>query len=407
MMIEVGIDNKLWWSKQDQILRYVEQLLEKREEDLSNEKPSSKKSLKVPYTFDEPILLTIITVDKEKMKVRFGMFLCTRKKAHTDYRLRCTERRPDVYEQCPIVKKGYEQILLIKDKPGSSQHAFGEPMSPSKIKEDKNNGKMPDLEWLWEFNGQIKVIATPYHEGIHYATNPKQLIPIVEYLHEMHKSGYVHGDIRAYNMVLNYEDQENPKGWLIDFDFGGHFAKESPKYPTGYAHSLDDGFRIGKEGKPITFAQDWYALGQIIFDKCYKLSHINIRSVEADVMYTLSESPQKFSELYDEFKSVLSYAKDTSEDLTEKVNAMNAAAASKLCDYLNHASAALLNHGYAFNLDGRFSQSLVDCNLKPEEQNIINDVTDVTNSTVLEENVCGPRKDSKIATGSPKKDAKP
>ena len=87
MMIEVGIDNKLWWSKQDQILRYVEQLLEKREEDLSNEKPSSKKSLKVPYTFDEPILLTIITVDKEKMKVRFGMFLCTRKKAHTDYRI--------------------------------------------------------------------------------------------------------------------------------------------------------------------------------------------------------------------------------------------------------------------------------------------------------------------------------
>ena len=186
--------------------------------------------------------------------------------------------------------------------------------------------KMADREWLWEFRGQLKVIATPYYQGKHFAIHPSQLIPIVKYLHEMHKTGYVHGDIRAYNMVLNYEGIENQDGCLIDFDFGGHVEKESPKYPTGYRKDLADGFRIGEEGTPITFAQDWYALGQIIFDKCYKLSHINIRSVEADVMYTLSESPQKFNELLDEFSFFLSDDKD--DYLTKKVDAMNYKAAS-------------------------------------------------------------------------------
>ena len=80
-----------------------------------------------------------------------------------DNRLRCTERRPDVYEQCPIVKDDSEIILLLKDKPELSEmHAFGEPMPSSHS--TKFDPKLAGLEWLWEFNGQLKVIAKPYQD---------------------------------------------------------------------------------------------------------------------------------------------------------------------------------------------------------------------------------------------------
>ena len=128
-----------------------------------------------------------------------------------------------------------------------------------------------DIEWLWECQGQPKVIATPYHEGKHYATHPNQFIPIVNYLDNLHKNGYVHGDIRAYNIVLKYHDSEDnikPEGWLIDFDFGGLVKHNYPKYPSGYEKNLTDGFRRGESGQPITYDQDWYALGQMLFRKC-------------------------------------------------------------------------------------------------------------------------------------------
>ena len=74
MMIEFGVGNKFWWQKHDQILLYVEELLRNRKEASSNE----------TFIFDHPILLTIVTVNKQTdaaqpMHVRFGMFLCTRK----------------------------------------------------------------------------------------------------------------------------------------------------------------------------------------------------------------------------------------------------------------------------------------------------------------------------------------
>ena len=82
MMIEFGIGHQFWWKKQDQILLYVELLLKKETS---------------AFTFDQPILLTVITVNKpqtdddiasteQTLNVRFGMFLCTRKNTH-DYRV--------------------------------------------------------------------------------------------------------------------------------------------------------------------------------------------------------------------------------------------------------------------------------------------------------------------------------
>jgi hypothetical protein len=86
----------------------------------------------------------------------------------------------------------------------------------------------------------------------------------------------VHGDIRAYNTVLNYSTEHsetdqtavgtpssndsgnNCEGWLIDFDFGGRHNAAS--YPKGYKHLLDDGDRPGREGNKITIMDDWKSL---------------------------------------------------------------------------------------------------------------------------------------------------
>lgn len=272
-----------------------------------------------------------------------------------DNRLRCTERRPDVYET--FLQEDQHVVLHVTDTAVPSEaHPFGQPMPQSYI--DKYNGEMMKAkqDWLWNFKGQLKVIATPYHKGMHYATKPNQYLPIVNYLEQMHDLGYVHGDIRAYNMVLNYEDDENPKGWLIDFDFGGLIAN-FPMYPSGYVKALGDGFRRGEPGGTITFEDDWYALGQVIF-KCYRLQHKNISSV--------AEQLGRLIILQNEFQKVIE---------------MRGSAATFLRDkYLSLA----IENKFEFVLEDSFKDSLKGCNM-------------------LEQN---PRTKSNGATGSPLKTTK-
>jgi hypothetical protein len=112
------------------------------------------------------------------------------------------------------------------------------------------------------------VISTPHRDGCHVATQPKAFIPIINHLEALHNKVFVHGDIRAYNTVLQYSktsDKEEPKGWLIDFDLGGKAGQA--KYPIGYVTSLNDGRRshVCYEGSLILKWHDWYALGQLIF----------------------------------------------------------------------------------------------------------------------------------------------
>ena len=213
-------------------------------------------------------------------------------------------------------------------------------MPPSYITkyEEEESPIMADLEWLWNFKGQLKVIATPYHEGQLYATHPNQLIPIVDYLEEMHKHGYVHGDIRGYNMILNCEDPKNPKGWLIDFDFGGHIDT-SPKYPIGYIKSLPDGFRRGVTGQPITFEDDWFTLGEIIFGQCYRLDCCSDRE-KVDI--------QLWYELQAHFPSDYNKLKLEGSSLPPGV------VATFLRKYLQTAS----DHGFFFRLGPSFELSL-------------------------------------------------
>jgi dsDNA-binding SOS-regulon protein len=122
------------------------------------------------------------------------------------------------------------------------------------------------IESIEGFSGcqSLKLIKTPYRKGRHVAKRPTDFVPIIECLDELHKSGFVHGDIRAFNMVFaEREGDGRPEGWLIDFDFGGE--EEVAKYPLGYKQSLDDGTREGQDGQPIPKWHDWIALGHVIF----------------------------------------------------------------------------------------------------------------------------------------------
>jgi serine/threonine protein kinase len=157
-------------------------------------------------------------------------------------------------------------------------------------------GRLPetgdwDRNWLWTCRGQLKVIVTDFRVGVHYATEPHHFVPIIDHLEQLHANHYVHGDIRAYNMVLKYNQSRTTKndeceGWLIDFDFGGKITDETgnhpkynPKYPLGYVTVLADGSRQGERGNNISYADDWYALGRVIFF-CHSLSLVGIRDFE-------------------------------------------------------------------------------------------------------------------------------
>jgi hypothetical protein len=113
--------------------------------------------------------------------------------------------------------------------------------------------------------GNIKLIATPYRNGKHFATWPTDFVPIIDQLKELHDADFVHGDIRAYNMVFGERAHETkpPTGWLIDFDFGGKAGEV--RYPPGYNGALRDGTRIGRGEELIEKWHDWYSLGHIIF----------------------------------------------------------------------------------------------------------------------------------------------
>jgi hypothetical protein len=129
------------------------------------------------------------------------------------------------------------------------------------------------LQWIWDFQGQLMVVSTPFHEGCHWAKYLGEFLPIVIRLKELHDAGYVHGDIRCLNLIFPDGKRKHPGiakdtdlFHLIDFDFGGKLNASPPLvYPEGYRGSLIDGRRIGMRGKEITKWHDWLASKEIIF----------------------------------------------------------------------------------------------------------------------------------------------
>jgi serine/threonine protein kinase len=117
-------------------------------------------------------------------------------------------------------------------------------------------------EWPWKFHGRLLILSVPYHQGRHYATSLAEYVPLVEKLKALHEAGYVHGDIRCFNIVFSEEDSH-----FIDFDLGGKTDDhgDGPPYPSGYTFALRDGSRRGTVGERMRAVHDWSALVSALF----------------------------------------------------------------------------------------------------------------------------------------------
>ena len=118
-----------------------------------------------------------------------------------------------------------------------------------------------DAFWACPSSGTLLITAFPYKRGMHYASRPVDFIPVIDALKKLHDCGYVHGDIRGFNVLFG------GNGGLINFDFGEIPGKP---YPKGYRQSLTDGMRLGTDDAGQTdnqlhFYHDWYALGKLMF----------------------------------------------------------------------------------------------------------------------------------------------
>ena len=124
-----------------------------------------------------------------------------------------------------------------------------------------------DAFWACPSSRTPQIIAFPYKSGMHHASRPADFIPVIDELNKLHRLGYVHGDIRGFNVLFG------EKGGLIDFDLGGIPGKP---YPKGYRQKLNDGWRlgngdaeqtddVGQTDNQLQFYHDWYALGKLMF----------------------------------------------------------------------------------------------------------------------------------------------
>jgi hypothetical protein len=202
-----------------------------------------------------------------------------------DTRFGYTPRRPDLYAKfAPPKGDGCAEpdvsvVCRIRDcddddnDVGEDAPRGGDGVGAREITMRDHRPRVTDvidqMNWMWTMQGELVVISIPFVEGNHFASTVEDFIPVVRALKRMHEEGYVHGDIRCFNIVFG-------KG-LIDFDFGGHM--DSAKYPPGYQDCLGDGRRLGRAGQNITKWHDWFALIHVIF-VIHRLQYPKNESIE-------------------------------------------------------------------------------------------------------------------------------
>ncbi|KAG7337537.1 RIO1 family protein [Nitzschia inconspicua] len=300
-VLEFGWNADDWWKSFQRGTRYLEQMMRRQKCNCLN--------------FDKPILLVIVTVDKHRDILsdsifRIGVFLCEHRRLcllwHSQTSslsnasilfgkfLRVTTDFASWRENSYQTESGYEYLspncckVITRDNDGEETRVVLRCYDNRAWKTDRNpevylSGVVGDVEVifgdtnfgnhhvdtkeppnpfeeLWTRSSQdLLITAVPYRDGRHYAESPADFLPIIGQLQALHKAGFVHGDIRAYNIVF----KDDKEGWLIDFDFGG--KSDVQTYPKGYQSALSDGIRMGTEGEAITKHHDWYALGTLMF----------------------------------------------------------------------------------------------------------------------------------------------
>jgi serine/threonine protein kinase len=184
--------------------------------------------------------------------------------AQQDWVLRCYDDRFQATERKP-------EFYLVFDEDGKPigetvLHVFDKETSQGGGASDENNRAMHvKYSCMWKVSGQLRIIRTQFWPGGHTPLCPSDFLPIIAFLEYMHEKGFVHGDIRCFNMIFNGKN-----GKLIDFDYSGRDFET--KYPRGYQSILPDGVRLGREETKsdgdsydtVPKWHDWFALGQVI-----------------------------------------------------------------------------------------------------------------------------------------------
>ena len=105
---------------------------------------------------------------------------------------------------------------------------------------------------------------TYYVKGTVYYTSNKQKsfvgVHVVQMLSEMHRCGFVHGDVRLDNIVFS-----DDRSHLIDFDFVGWNIKT--RYHD-YNSKLCERHQMAVGGNKMKFEHDRFSLAKIIDISC-------------------------------------------------------------------------------------------------------------------------------------------
>ena len=75
---------------------------------------------------------------------------------------------------------------------------------------------------------RFQCLRYAWREGDHQSKSARQFIHILKQLDKIHKSDFVHGDVRMMNLIFSKTTDE---AWIMDFDFVG---KVSTYYPSDY-----------------------------------------------------------------------------------------------------------------------------------------------------------------------------
>ena len=166
-----------------------------------------------------------------------------------DCRFRKTERSPDIYldSRCKDLVGG--EVSVVVESPAGVR---------SEVLDHDDDYPL----WTISRPNPLRIIAFPYKNGTHGAKQPTDFIPIIDQLIKLHSLGYVHGDIRGFNIVFGDESG------LIDYDLSGIPGKRT--YPQGYRQDLRDGFRLGtgdagQDDSTLDTYHDWFAFGKLMF----------------------------------------------------------------------------------------------------------------------------------------------
>jgi hypothetical protein len=179
-----------------------------------------------------------------------------------DNRVRQTSRSPYLYHNWSKIKDDTKHVVKwTEDNNGENDDNTIE-------FRDKNYMRQSTLFRSDGKCGKVEVIAVPFVAGSHACSNVHEALCLTRFLKEMHTEGFVHGDIRALNIVF-----AGDKTMLIDYDFGG--IDGQVEYPPGYEKVLPDGGRgSANPGETITSERDIEAL-------CYVLGGLHSPSTMA------------------------------------------------------------------------------------------------------------------------------